>query len=67
MADRAQNSTAAGIMTVVAGAGAGGLVAWFVAPALFPAALIGGALIAGAARVAWVLARSGSDKTDGSS
>lgn len=60
-----QHSAAAGITTVVAGAGLGGLVASLAAPGFFPAALIGGALLAGALRVAWILVRSESHQRDG--
>ena len=64
MAGNAQHSAAAGITTVVAGAGLGGLIAWFAAPSAFPAALIGDALAAGALRVGWILFGSGRNGDD---
>lgn len=62
-----QHSSMASITAVVAGAGLAGLLAWVMAPELFPAALIGGALVAGAVRVTWLLFATGGKGGNGRS
>lgn len=64
MPGHVHHSAATSLTIVVAGAGLFGLLAWLVAPSVFPAALIGGALAAGAIRVAWILFRTGRDDGD---
>ena len=55
MSGHAQTTRAANLTAVAAGAAVGGGGGWLVAPEFFWALLIGGALVAGAIRVGYVM------------